>query len=232
MGCGGGLGTVLGGAAGFLVGGPMGAAVGAGLGGSVGGGIDASSAAKDAAAAQSAASQAGISETRRQYDAMAELMSPYVTAGTGALTAQQELLGLSGTEAQQQAIAGIEQPPLFTSMVQQGEEAMLQGASATGGLRGGNIQGALAQYRPQILSQLIESQYGKLGGLSQMGQSAAAGTGAAGISTGSNIANLLAQQGAAQAGGALGQAQASQGMLSNLMSMGGLAIGASKAGLF
>ena len=111
-------------------------------------------------------------------------------------------------------------------MVQQGEEAMLQNAAATGGLRGGNLQGALAQYRPQVLSQLIEAQYGKLGGLSQMGQSAAAGQGAAGLSTGANISNLLAQQGAAQAGGALGSAAANQQMLGNIGSLGSAFVGA------
>jgi hypothetical protein len=36
-----------------------------------------------------------------------------------------------------------------------------------------------------------------------MGQNAAAGVGTAGMQTGTNIANLLAQQGAAQAGGTL-----------------------------
>jgi len=204
--------------------------------GDVVGGITGASQAADAssaaAATQAAASDAGIAESRRQFDAMVELMSPYVTSGTGALTAQQDLLGLGGPEAQQQAILGIEQSPLFTSMVQQGEEAMLQGASATGGLRGGNIQGALAQYRPQILSQLIEAQYGKLGGLSQMGQSAAAGQGAAGISTGSNIANLLAQQGAATAGGQLAQGGVVGQTFGDIMSIGGGVIGASKAGLF
>jgi hypothetical protein len=93
---------------------------------------------------------------------------------------------------------------------QQGENALLQNASATGGLRGGNLQAALAQFRPQLFSQLIESQYGKLGALSGLGQASAAGQAAAAQQTGSDIATLLGQQGAAQAGSALasGQAQA------------------------
>ena len=124
-----------------------------------------------------------------------------------------------GPEAQRAAIAGIEGGAGYQSQVQAGEEALLQRASATGGLRGGNIQGALAQFRPQMLQQEIEKQYGRLGGLAdigrvtqqnlaQIGQSSGAGVGAAGLETGTNIANLLAQQGQAAAGGVLNEAKA------------------------
>lgn len=154
-----------------------------------------------AAQTQATASEAGIAEQRRQFDALAELMSPFISAGEAGLEGQQALIGLGGPEAQQEAISGLEASPLFGALVGQGEEAILQNAAATGGLRGGNTQAALAQFRPQILSQLIESQYGKLGGLSQLGQASAAGQASAGLQTGTNIANLLSQQGAALAGG-------------------------------
>jgi len=85
---------------------------------------------------------------------------------------------------------------------------LLQRASATGGLRGGNIQGALAQFRPQLLSSLIDQQYGRLGGMTALGQQSAAGVGTAGLQTGVNVANLLGQQGAAQAGAEIAQGKA------------------------
>ena len=103
---------------------------------------------------------------------------------------------------------------MFQAQVRQGEEALLQRASATGGLRGGNIQAALAQFRPQMLQAEIERQYGRLGGLTSLGQQSAVGVGTAGQAMGGNVANLLAQQGAAQAGGALGQATAVGNVLS------------------
>jgi hypothetical protein len=78
-------------------------------------------------------------------------------------------------------------------------------------LRGGNVQGALAQFRPALLSSLINQQYERLGGLSSIGQNAAAGVGNAGMSTGTNIATLLGRQGQAQAGGILGQQSALTG---------------------
>lgn len=168
------------------------------------------SAAEAAAGAQTAASEAGIAEQRRQFDAVQALLKPYIEAGTGALGAQQNLIGLGGAAKQREAIAGLEQSPQFQMLQKQGENALLQQASATGGLRGGNIQAALAQFRPQLLSQMIESQYGKLSGLTGIGQASATGQAAAAQQQGSAIAALLGQQGAAQAGSALaaGQAQA------------------------
>jgi hypothetical protein len=173
------------------------------------------SAAGDAAAAQGAASQAGIEEQRRQFDEMRKLLQPYTEAGLPALEQQQTLLGLKGPEAEQAAIARLTGGETFKALAQQGENALLQQASATGGLRGGNLQAALGQFRPQLLSSLIEQQYGRLGGMTNMGQASAAGVGSAGMQTGTNIANLLGQQGAAEAGGILGEAKA-YGQLFNL----------------
>ena len=172
-------------------------------------------AAGDAASIQAGAAGAGIAEQRRQFDAMRELLKPYTEAGAPALEQQQAFLGLRGPEAERAAIERISGGERFQELTRQGEEALLQRASATGGLRGGNIQGALAQFRPQVLNSLIEEQYGRLGGMTTLGQRSAAGVGAAGMETGVNVANLLSQQGAARAGGELGEAKA-YGQLFNL----------------
>ena len=165
-----------------------------------------SRAAGKAAGAQAAASQAAVDEQRRQFDELQRLLAPYVQAGTPALQQLQALAGTAGPEAQQAAIGQIEQSPFFQSSVRQGEEAMLQRASATGGLRGGNIQGALAQFRPAMLQNAIEQQYARLSGLTTLGQQSAARVGASGMQTGTNIGELLLRGGAAQAGGIIGQA--------------------------
>lgn len=177
----------------------------------VGGAISADaqrSAGNRAADAQSAASEAGIEETRRQFDAVQKLLAPYANAGTGALTAQQDLVGLNGDAAQQKAIQALQASPQFTSMLKQGETSILQNASATGGLRGGNTQAALAQFSPSLLAATINDQYAKLGGITSLGQNSAALTGNAGMQTGKSIADLLQQQGAAQAGAALSSGRA------------------------
>ena len=180
----------------------------------------ATEAALTAADIQGEAAQAGITETRRQFDLTSELLGPFVSAGTGAVGSQEDLLGLNGPEAQRAAIAQLEGSPQFEALTRQGEEGILQNASATGGLRGGNVQGALAQFRPNMLNQLIESQFSKLGGLTNVGQSSAARTGAAGQQTGTNIARLLEQQGAAQAGGVLAAGSEGQRNFQNLLGVG------------
>jgi hypothetical protein len=172
------------------------------------GGMMQADAAEDAANLQAGAAGQGIAEQRRQFDALQALLKPYTEAGVPALEQQQAFLGLRGPEAEQAAIDRISSGAGFQESVRQGEEALLQRASATGGLRGGNIQGALAQFRPALLNQALEQQYSRLGGMTQLGQRSAAGVGAAGMESGTNVANLLSQQGAALAGGELGQAKA------------------------
>lgn len=179
-------------------------------------------AASDAADTQAAAAGTGIEETRGQFDAMQTLLAPYVQAGNKSLTAQQDLAGLNGPEAQAAAMQGISSSPEMMALTQQGENAILQQGSATGGLRGGNTQGALAQFRPQMLSNLINQQYGRLGGMTQIGQASAAGVGAAGMQTGANIADLLGQQGAAIAGGQLAQGQAAAAPFQLMSNLGGM----------
>lgn len=227
-----GLFKTIGGLAGSFFGGPIGGFIG----GALGGAFDGGQAVGQASQAQTGAAQAGIDEQRRQFDAVQKLLQPYVDVGAGglagmapyaaagapALGQQQAFLGLQGPEAERAAIARITGGETYKAMAQQGEEALLQRASATGGLRGGNIQAALGQFRPALLSSLIEQQYSRLGGLSNIGlntqqnlasigQSSAAGVGTAGMNTAANVGNLLQQQGAAQAGGILGQQSALTG---------------------
>lgn len=218
-------------------------------------------AADTAAAAQRDSSQAGIeqqklslAQNQKQFEAMQEILKPYndrgrqalgglmpyEQAGSDALWHQRAILGLDGPESQQRVYDQIANSPAMQAGVQQGENAILQNASATGGLRGGNTQATLAQFRPQMLAQLINQQYGQLGGMTQMGnattsniaqigQASAAGTGAAGMQTaamsqqGANsITQLLGQQGAATAGQALANGNATAGMWGNIGGTAGM----------
>lgn len=198
--------------------------------GSITGATQAGEAAEKAGEVQAAAAQAGIEEQRRQFDRMMEVLAPfqeagvgalerlqpYEQAGVGALESQQALAGLRGPEAQRAAIDQLAASPEFQAQVEQGERALLQRAAATGGLRGGNVQEALAQFRPAMLSDLINQQYTRLGGftqlgsqtatnIAQLGQASAARQGVGALESGAAIAGLLGEQGAARAGGILGQ---------------------------
>ena len=199
------------------------------VGGSLVGGVMSSNAqkkaAKTAASAETYAAELQIEESRRQFDQIRQLMAPYVNAGNMALVEQQSLAGLLGRDAQQASINDIQNSSQFAALQRQGENAILQNAAATGGLRGGNTQGALAQFRPALLNQLIESQYSKLGGLTSIGQNAAAGVGNAGMTTTGQINQALGNMGSAQAGAALARGQANAQLAGTLSNAAGTLIG-------
>ena len=170
-----------------------------GIAGGILGGIDQQRSQRRAANAQMGAAQRAIDEQAYQFDYIRDLLKPYVEAGTPALEQQKALIGLAGPEAQQAQISQLESSPIFQALLKQQEDALLQNASATGGLRGGNFQAALAQFRPNMLNQQIENQYGRLGDFINLGSGAASGLGGAAMRKGENTANLLLQQGQALA---------------------------------
>ncbi len=143
---------------------------------------------------------------------------------------QLALAGVSGPEAQQAAITALlEQGPQFRSLVEQGEEAILQ-RSGDRRFAGGNVQGAGAVPPGQILSSLIEQQYGRLGGLTATGQASAAGQATAAQTMGST--QPLQQSGAAQAGSALARGQAIANMWGDITGTVGQIAGMSQGGVF
>lgn len=196
-------------------------------------------AARGAARAQASAADRAVTEQEQSLESIYKLLSPYmdvgrpdltqpyIQAGQQALQGVQGLLGLRGAGEQQAAINQIQQGAQFQELARQGEQGILQNAAATGGLRGGNIQAALGQFRPALLNQLIESQYGKLAGLTSMGgtaaqnllgmgQQTAGGLAQAEQQVGANIGNFITQKGAAQAGGILGAGSAWAGLYQNI----------------
>lgn len=162
------------------------------------------------------ASRLAIDEQGRQFDAMQEILSPFVQGGNQTLAGQLGILGMGPEGAQQAAIDQIQQSPMFQSLLQQGESSILQNASATGGLRGGNTQAALAQFSPALLNQQIQQQFQNLGGLTQLGQASAARVGSAGMQTGANVSNLLMDRGQAIGQGALAQGRIGSQFTSDL----------------
>ena len=131
-------------------------------------------------------------------------LSPYTSGGSG------------GIEAQQAAIDALQGSPLYTSLIRNGENALLQNASATGGLRGGNTQGALANFRADTLAQVIQQQLANLGGIANMGQGAAGSIGTFGANAATNIGNSMTQQGQALAGAALAKGGINAGIAKSI----------------
>lgn len=188
--------------------------------------------AEDAAYAQQQSAQQGISEERRQFDSIQQLLKPYVDAGKPALSGQQNLIGLNGNAAQQAAINEIQNSAGFQSALKMGENSILQNASATGGLRGGNTQAALAQFSPALLQTAINDRYTKLGDMTTLGQNSAVRQANAGQQSTANIVQLLQQQGAAKAGGIMAESQGQAQAVNSLMQGFGSLVGAYGGGGF
>jgi hypothetical protein len=191
--------------------------------------------------AQAGAAQAGAQQQTQMavYSAINQqanlnnalaLLRPYVDAGTGALRQEGDLIGVNGNDAQQSAINDIQNSPLFQDQIRQGENSILQNASATGGLRGGNTQAALAQFSPAMLSAEISNRFQQLGGLVNIGQNAAVGSGNAGQAATNGINAQLAQIGAAQAGASLAGGRATANGYSSIANGLGLWAGAQRGG--
>lgn len=209
---------------------------GVGLAGSIGGALINSSASKNAANQVAEGNAAAIAEQRRQFNLAQQLLSPYVQGGNQGL---QGLLALSGAggyagtagtagtsgmsaqDAQGQAIAQLENSPMFQGLVRQGEQGILQNASATGGLRGGNVQGALAQFRPAMLNQQIQQQLANFQGIASLGQNAAAGVGNQAVQTGQQIGNLQQNTGQAMGAGSIASGNAWGGVLGSIANIAG-----------
>lgn len=127
---------------------------------------------------------------------------------------------------QQRAIDDLANGAQFTSLVRQGEDAILANAAATGGLRGGDTQAALAQFRPQMLQALIDKQLANLGGIAANGQNAAGNVGSAAQNAGAQVNAALGDRGAALAGRYIAGGQATSNMFGDVSGMLGQFAGA------
>ena len=203
----------------------IGDAIGSVIGGITGASQQANGA-QQAANTQASAAERAIAEQREARLSNEQRQDPFVQAGTSALAQQMSLIGLNGTTQQQDALNALLSGPEYTTGVRQGEQAILQNAAATGGLRGGNTQNSLANFRSDLLNSVLTNQYNRLGGLTSLGQNASAGVGNAGIATASNIGDLLQQQGAAIAGGQIARGNVVANNFNTMGQIAGTIIGA------
>lgn len=133
------------------------------VGGLIGGG-KAKKASRRAEQLQYDAAMAGLNETKRQFDLTRADFASEQKLGEDAIGGFRGLLGLDGVEAQAAAIEGLRSSPLYTSLMDNGRDAILANASATGGLRGGNTQDFLSRQASDTLSDVIRQQLGDYGG--------------------------------------------------------------------
>ncbi|MEO9497712.1 MAG: tail fiber domain-containing protein [Vibrio splendidus] len=166
---------------------------------------------KTAAEASQSAADTSAQYQQQALDYLKQSQEPLLEAQKFGLSGLMDYYGGN----QQGVVDAAMESPYYTSMLTQGEEAVLRNAAATGGLRGGNVQSALTTNNQNVLNSAIGQQLGGLQTLSGFQPNTA---GVANLTSG--IGNTLAQ-------GQLGAAQAEQQGIGNLINLG-----TSVAGMF
>ena len=172
----------------------------------VGGLIGSGSAKKASRRAERATIQAienATAEQRRQFDLTRGDFEPFREVGLDALGPLASLIGTGTPEEQAAQIERLKASPLYQSLFGNGLEALTQTAAATGGLRGGNMVDATADFGRDTLAQVIQQQIANLGGLAGMGQNATGATAEFGQRSADNISSLMVNRGQARSSGLL-----------------------------
>lgn len=172
------------------------------IGGLIGGGA-AKKASRKAQGAMVDAYNRGIGEQQRQFDTTRADFQPFRDTGVAGLGQLGDLIGVNGPEKQAAALGMIQGSPELAALFRNGEEAVLQNASATGGLRGGNTQRGLADFRSDAFNTVLQNQLSRLGGLAGMGMGSTEAVANFGQQKANSITELLGRIGGAKASGYL-----------------------------
>jgi hypothetical protein len=156
-----------------------------------------------------------IDEQKRQYDTTRADFQPYRDEGYAGLDQLGDLVGTHGGDKQAAAIEALRASPFYQSLYRNGEEAVLQNASATGGLRGGDTERGLADFGADTLMQTIERQLSSLGGLAGMGMGATESVANFGANKANAVSGLLGQIGSAKAAGTIARGNITSQMWQN-----------------
>lgn len=172
-------------------------------------------ASRKAQASLEAALNRGIDEQTRQFDLTRADYEPARNLLAPSVTGLADLIGVNGDEAQNAGLDAIRNSPLLAQLMKSSEEAILQNASATGGVRGGNVQSALYDNAGAQFNQQLEAQMARLAGLTGIGMGATDSVANFGQNKANNITSLLGQIGGAQASGQLQRGGITAGMWNN-----------------
>jgi len=186
-----------------------------------------SAASKKAIGKENQALQLGITNAKGDLSSQLGLSTqnflPYMSAGTDALGQQRDILGLNGGGAQAGVLASLQSSPLFQSLFRTGHDTLLNDASATGGLRGGNLQSGLANFSADTLTKVIQQQLGNLSPLTQLGFGATDTLARLGAANATQLSGLDVDSGRANAGMIAGKNTVSNNMFDQFQKLFGSA---------
>lgn len=190
---------------------PAALAITAGVGavGTIASGVIGAGAAKSAANAQTQAAQDAQNTQLQMYNQTRSDLSPFMTAGTGALSQLANIFGFgaggSGPNANA-ALSQLTQFPGYQFGLDQGVQALDRSAASKGLLlSGAQLKDAQTFGQDYAQQQAWAPYVSELNTLSGQGENAAAGVGNAGTAAGQGIASSQLAAGQAQAAGAVSQ---------------------------
>ncbi len=170
-------------------------------------------ASKKGAAAMVEAMNRGI-DTENAFNAQTRTdYMPYTLAGSDAIGQINQLT--NGSMTADQLSAQIMQNPLYAARYNNGQEALLQNAAATGGLRGGNTRRGLADFGSDTLAQVYQQILGNLGSVANLGLGAQGQVTGVGQNTANAVTGLQTQQGQTRAQDYLARGGITAGMFNS-----------------
>jgi hypothetical protein len=187
------------------------------------GGILQSNALQQGARTQADAAQRAIDLQQQINQQQTALNAPFYSAGVAGQNRLLDLLGISGNKAAQGygkyaqdfSMGDFQQDPGYAFRLSEGQKALERSAAARGGLISGGAMKAATRYGQDMGSQEYQNAYNRyqtnranqlnpLGSLTQSGQAAANFQAGNLGSYGTNVGNLMGQQGESRAAGEIG----------------------------
>jgi len=170
---------------------------------------------------QNASDQSAATQ-QQMYEQGQQATQPYAQAGTEALSQMQ---GLTTPEGQADFYNQYTQGPQYQQMQQQAEQSTLRNASATGGLRTGQSNVALASIAPQLMNNAYSQQMQGLQGLASQGAGIAGQAAGLATNVGTNVGGTQYQGGVNASAPQYQANTATSNMLGNTMGqLGGFAL--------
>lgn len=153
---------------------------------------------------------------QHMFDTTQANLKPYMTAGSNSLGQLMNLLGL-GPNGQSGIQSALTSTPGYNFQFNQGEQALLDAKSATGGVRGGNTLKALTAYGQGMGQTEYQQALANYGSVASLGENAAANLGNTSASVGANIGNSIMAGGNAASAGLVGAGNAINSGMSNYL---------------
>lgn len=175
-----------------------------------------SSAIKKAGRQQQVAADRATVEQQRQFNLTRQDFAPILERGNVAGEQLNAFLGLSGREAEQEAVRGFTESPGQTFLRERQERALLRNEAALGGLGGGNVRTALQEQAFGIASTQLGERKDRLAQVASLGAGATAAGAGIGAGISSNISNIALGAGGAAAQNTLALSNARTSGLANI----------------